>query len=67
MSDSISEIKILEKVYSFDGIFFYCQMEGDDSSGLEVKVLHSGENNFRVEAGGLQTDVTLAHYIKVCP
>ncbi|XP_078149550.1 methylcrotonyl-CoA carboxylase alpha chain isoform X2 [Carex rostrata] len=43
---------------------YFVEMEGDDSSGLEVKVLHSGENNFRVEAGGLQTDVTLAHYIK---
>jgi Methylcrotonoyl-CoA carboxylase subunit alpha BT domain len=45
---------------------FYCQIEGDDSSELEVKVIQSGENNFRVEAGGLQTDVTLAHYLKVC-
>ncbi|KAJ4783056.1 Methylcrotonoyl-CoA carboxylase subunit alpha [Rhynchospora pubera] len=43
---------------------YFIEIEDGHSSGLEVKVLQSGDNNFRVEAGGLQTDVTVAHYFK---
>ncbi|KAL6622593.1 hypothetical protein ACP70R_032472 [Stipagrostis hirtigluma subsp. patula] len=34
------------------------------TSGLDVKVDHKGDHDFRVDVGGLQTDVTLAFYSK---
>lgn len=32
---------------------------------MDVKVDHRGDHDFRVDAAGLQTDVTLAYYSKV--
>ncbi|KAJ3674736.1 hypothetical protein LUZ60_005352 [Juncus effusus] len=49
--------------YRSDGSYFV-EMEEGDLPGLQVKVLQSGKNNFRVDFDGLQTDVTLAHYSK---
>lgn len=40
-------------------------MEGGDPPGLEVKVMHVGNRNYKVDVNGLQTDVTLAIYSKV--
>jgi 3-methylcrotonyl-CoA carboxylase alpha subunit len=32
---------------------------------MDVKVDHKGDHDFRVDVAGLQTDVTLAFYLKV--
>nr|CAB3462566.1 unnamed protein product [Digitaria exilis] len=48
--------------YKSDGSYF---VETEDcTSGLDVKVDHKGDHDFRVDAAGLQTDVTLAYYSK---
>lgn len=41
------------------------QTEDDSSPGFDVKVDGRSEHDFRVEVGGVQTDVTLAFYSKV--
>ncbi|CAL5092509.1 unnamed protein product [Urochloa decumbens] len=48
--------------YKSDGSYFI-ETE-DDTSGLDVKVDHKGDHDFRVDAAGLQNDVTLAYYSK---
>ncbi|TVU49196.1 hypothetical protein EJB05_00494, partial [Eragrostis curvula] len=52
-------------------LFVTCKSDGsyfveteDGTSGLDVKVDHKGDHDFRVNVGGLQTDVTLAFYSK---
>lgn len=42
------------------------QIEDSNSPALDVKAVHIGNNFFRVEAGGLHMNVTLASYSKVC-
>ena len=41
------------------------QTEDGSSPGLDIKVDDMGEHDFRVDVGGVQTDVTLAFYSKV--
>jgi hypothetical protein len=41
------------------------QTEDGSSPGLEIKVDDRGGHDFRVDVGGVQTDVTLAFYLKV--
>lgn len=41
------------------------QTEDGSSPGFDVKVDGRSEHDFRVEVGGVQTDVTLAFYSKV--
>ncbi|CAL4891135.1 unnamed protein product [Urochloa decumbens] len=48
--------------YKSDGSYFIETEDG--TSGLDVKVDHKGDHDFRVDAGGLQNDVTLAYYSK---
>ncbi|KAK8458569.1 hypothetical protein SEVIR_3G398800v4 [Setaria viridis] len=48
--------------YKPDGSYFIETEDG--TSGLDVKVDHKGDHDFRVDAAGLQTDVTLAYYSK---
>jgi len=48
--------------YKCDGSYFIETEEG--TSGFDVKVEHKGDHDFRVDAAGLQTDVTLAYYSK---
>ncbi|KAG2630615.1 methylcrotonoyl-CoA carboxylase subunit alpha, mitochondrial-like [Panicum virgatum] len=48
--------------YKCDGTYFIETEEG--TSGFDVKVDHKGGHDFRVDAAGLQTDVTLAYYSK---
>lgn len=48
--------------YRSDGSYFIETEDG--ASGLDVKVDHKGDNDFRVDVAGLQTDVTLASYLK---
>ncbi|RLM99697.1 methylcrotonoyl-CoA carboxylase subunit alpha, mitochondrial [Panicum miliaceum] len=48
--------------YKCDGSYFIETEEG--TSGFDVKVDHKGDHDFRVDAAGLQTDVTLAYYSK---
>ncbi|CAN6356921.1 unnamed protein product [Urochloa humidicola] len=48
--------------YKSDGSYFIETEDG--TSGLDVKVDHKGDHDFRVDAGGLQNDVTLAYYLK---
>ncbi|WVZ91177.1 hypothetical protein U9M48_037381 [Paspalum notatum var. saurae] len=45
-----------------DGSYFIETEDG--TSGLDVKVDHKGDHDFRVDVSGLQTDVTLACYSK---
>ncbi|KAK3140184.1 hypothetical protein QOZ80_5AG0397220 [Eleusine coracana subsp. coracana] len=52
-------------------LFVTCRSDGsyfveteDGTSGLDVKVDHKGDHDFRVDVAGLQTDVTLAFYSK---
>nr|CAB3466440.1 unnamed protein product [Digitaria exilis] len=61
--DSFSELMLkLFVTYKSDGSYF---VETEDcTSGLDVKVDHKGDHDFRVDAAGLQTDVTLAYYSK---
>ncbi|TKW29495.1 hypothetical protein SEVIR_3G398850v4 [Setaria viridis] len=49
-------------MYKPDGSYFIETEDG--TSGLDVKVDHKGDHDFRVDAAGLQTDVTLAYYSK---
>ena len=46
-------------------MYFYLDQTEDGTSGLDVKVDHKGDHDFRVDVSGLQTDVTLASYSKV--
>lgn len=41
------------------------QTGDDDSPGLEVKTSQLGEHDFRVEADGMSTEISLAVYTKV--
>ncbi|GJN35424.1 hypothetical protein PR202_gb24200 [Eleusine coracana subsp. coracana] len=52
-------------------LFVTCRSDGsyfveteDGTSGLDIKVDHKGDHDFRVDVAGLQTDVTLAFYSK---
>ncbi|XP_072956708.1 methylcrotonoyl-CoA carboxylase subunit alpha, mitochondrial [Typha angustifolia] len=57
------ELLRLDITYMPDGSYFI-EIENGDSHGLDVKVVHIGNNDYRVDAGGLQTNVTLAFYSK---
>ncbi|XP_042464042.1 methylcrotonoyl-CoA carboxylase subunit alpha, mitochondrial-like [Zingiber officinale] len=60
---SFEEILKLVITYQPDGSYLV-ETEGGDPPGLEVKVMHVGNRDYRVDVNGLQTDVTLAIYSK---
>lgn len=43
---------------------YFIEIEDGDSPGLEIKVAHLGDHNFRVDADGMSMNVTLSCYSK---
>uniref|UniRef100_A0ACD5XR23 Uncharacterized protein n=1 Tax=Avena sativa TaxID=4498 RepID=A0ACD5XR23_AVESA len=60
LSDELLKLLI---TYGSDGSYFI-ETEDGSSPGLDIKVDDWGEHGFRVDVGGVQTDVTLAFYLK---
>ncbi|KAI3966996.1 hypothetical protein MKW92_046123 [Papaver armeniacum] len=58
-----SRLLKIDLTYQSNGNYFV-QVEDSESSGLEVKVLPLGDHNFRTEADGLISDVSIATYSK---
>lgn len=63
LDGSSDELLKLLITYRSDGSYFI-ETEDGSSPGLDVKVDDRGDHDFRVDVGGLQTDVTLAFYSK---
>ncbi|KAJ8513046.1 hypothetical protein OPV22_003480 [Ensete ventricosum] len=49
--------------YQPDGNYFI-EIGDNDSPGLEVKIMHAGDRDYKVDVNGLQSNVTLAIYSK---
>jgi 3-methylcrotonyl-CoA carboxylase alpha subunit len=64
LGGSSDDLLKLSVTYRSDGTYFV-ETEDGSSPGLDVKVDSRGDHDFRVDVGGLQTDVTLAFYSKV--
>uniref|UniRef100_A0A453JQR7 Methylcrotonoyl-CoA carboxylase subunit alpha, mitochondrial n=1 Tax=Aegilops tauschii subsp. strangulata TaxID=200361 RepID=A0A453JQR7_AEGTS len=60
LSDELLKLLV---TYGSDGGYFI-ETEDGSSPGFDVKVDGRSEHDFRVEVGGVQTDVTLAFYSK---
>ncbi|XP_052169885.1 methylcrotonoyl-CoA carboxylase subunit alpha, mitochondrial isoform X2 [Diospyros lotus] len=58
-----SKLLRLSIIYQPDGNYLI-EIEGNSSSGLEVKSAHLGDHIFRVEADGISMDVNLTVYCK---
>ncbi|XP_047049755.1 methylcrotonoyl-CoA carboxylase subunit alpha, mitochondrial-like isoform X1 [Lolium rigidum] len=63
LEGSSDELLKLLITYRSDGSYFI-ETEDGSSPGLDIKVDDKGEQDFRVDIGGVQTDVTLAFYSK---
>uniref|UniRef100_A0A0E0RJR1 Methylcrotonoyl-CoA carboxylase subunit alpha, mitochondrial n=1 Tax=Oryza rufipogon TaxID=4529 RepID=A0A0E0RJR1_ORYRU len=63
LGGSSDDLLKLSVTYRSDGTYFV-ETEDGSSPGLDVKVDSRGDHDFRVDVGGLQTDVTLAFYSK---
>ncbi|CAM0949014.1 unnamed protein product [Alopecurus aequalis] len=63
LEGSSDELLKLLITYRSDGSYFI-ETEDGSSPGLDIKVDDRGEHGFRVDVGGVQTDVTVAFYSK---